>query len=82
MSSLIRPEARMGNDIARQFAHLPPAEAAEVIARHIETFWDPRMRTALEALVAEGDDSLDPVVVDAAGRLATHASRSEPDAQP
>jgi formate dehydrogenase subunit delta len=72
----------MGNDIARQFAHLPAAEAAEVIARHIETFWDPSMRRGLEALVAEGDESLDPLLVDAAGRLAAHASRSEPDAQP
>jgi len=72
----------MGNDIARQFAHLPPAEAAETIARHIERFWDPRMRRALEALVAEGDDSVDPLVVDAAGRLAAHASRKRPDVQP
>jgi formate dehydrogenase subunit delta len=32
--------------------------------------------------VAAGDDTLDPIVVDAAGRLASHASRSEPDAQP
>ena len=46
----------MGNDIARQFAHLPAAEAAEAIARHIETFWDPRMRRTLEALVAAHDD--------------------------
>jgi formate dehydrogenase subunit delta len=82
VSALIRAEARMGNDIARQFSHLPAPEAAEAIARHIETFWDPRMRRSLEALVAAGDDSLDPLVVDAAGRLAAHASRSEPDAQP
>ncbi len=70
MSALTRAEARMGNDIARQFAHLPPAQAAEAIAHHIETFWDPRMRRGLETLVAEGDDSLDPLLVDAAGRLA------------
>ena len=63
----------MGNDIARQFAYLPPAEAAEAVAQHIESFWDPRMRRALEALVAAHDDSLDPLVVDAAGRLAAHA---------
>jgi len=72
----------MGNDIARQFAHLPTAQAVAAIARHIETFWDPRMRRTLEALAAAQDDSLDPLLVDAAGRLATHASRSEPDAQP
>ncbi len=64
----------MGNDIARQFAHLPPAQAAEVVAAHIERFWDPRMRRNLEALVAAHDESLDPVLVDAAGRIAAHAS--------
>ena len=79
---VVAPEARMGNDIARQFSHLPSAQAAEAVARHIETFWDPSMRRRLEALVAAHDDVLDPVLVDAAGRLATHASRSEPDAQP
>ena len=68
-SGNIPAEARMGNDIARQFAHLPAAEAAESIARHIETFWDPRMRRTIEALVAAGDDSLEPLLVDAVGRL-------------
>jgi formate dehydrogenase subunit delta len=60
----------MGNDIARQFAHLPGPEAAEAIARHIGSFWDPRMRRTLEALVAEHDDTLDPLLVEAAGLLA------------
>jgi formate dehydrogenase subunit delta len=70
----VPPEARMGNDIARQFSHLPPADAAAVVAGHIERFWDPRMRQNLEALVAAHDESLDAVLVDAAGRLATHDS--------
>lgn len=74
-------EARMGNDIARQFTHLPAAEAAEAIARHIESFWDPRMRRTLEALAAAHDDSLDPLLVDAAGRLAAHAAGPRPGAQ-
>ena len=78
----IAPEARMGNDIARQFTHLPASEAAEVIAAHIERFWDPRMRRNLEALVAAHDESLDPVLVDAAGRLAARDSSAEPDARP
>jgi hypothetical protein len=64
------PEARMGNDIARQFAHLPAPEAAAAIARHSENFWTPSMRRTLESLVAEGEDDLDPLLVDAAGRLA------------
>jgi formate dehydrogenase subunit delta len=68
----------MGNDIARQFAHLPAAEAADAIARHIERFWDPRMRRNLEALAAAHDQSLDPLLVDAAGRLATHATDADP----
>jgi formate dehydrogenase subunit delta len=63
-------EARMGNDIARQFSHVPPEQAAQAIAEHIEAFWTPRMRATLEALVAEHDESLDPLLVDAAGRLA------------
>jgi formate dehydrogenase subunit delta len=68
---VIAPEARLGNDIARQFAHLPWAEASAAVARHLENFWDPRMRRNLDALVAAGDDTLDPLLVDAAGRLAT-----------
>jgi formate dehydrogenase subunit delta len=64
------PEARLGNDIARQFAHLPQAEAASAIARHLENFWTPSMRRSLEALVAAGDVDLDPLLVDAVGRLA------------
>ena len=71
----------MGNDIARQFAHLPPADAAEAVARHIESFWDPRMRREHEALAAAHDDTLDPLLVDAAGRLATHESGSGPESQ-
>ena len=82
MSGSLAPEARMGNDIARQFAHLPTEVAAQAVARHIETFWDPRMRRALEALVAAHDDSLDPLLVDAVGRLVKHAARSTPEAQP
>ena len=77
----IPAEARMGNDIARQFAHLPAPKAAEAIARHIETFWDPRMRRDLEALVASGDDTLEPLLVDAVGRLAAGAPASGSDAQ-
>jgi formate dehydrogenase subunit delta len=74
----VKAEARMGNDIARQFAHLPAAEAAQAVARHIETFWDPRMRRTLEALAATHDDSLDPIVIDAAGLLAADDYRSGP----
>lgn len=73
-ASHVPAEARMGNDIARQFGHLPATDAAEAIAAHIERFWEPRMRRNLEALAAAHDDSLDPLLVDAAGRLAARAS--------
>ncbi|HEX5086661.1 MAG TPA: formate dehydrogenase subunit delta [Nocardioides sp.] len=77
----VAAEARMGNDIARQFAHLPGPEAAEAVARHIRSFWDPRMRRNLEALVAAHDDSLDPLLVEAAGLLAGDAASAGPSAQ-
>jgi formate dehydrogenase subunit delta len=65
----IAPEARMGNDIARQFAHLDADEAVGRIAAHVDRFWDPRMRRALQALAAAGDDTLDPRLAAAARRL-------------
>ena len=65
----LAPEARMGNDIARQFANLGEEEAVARIAAHIDRFWEPRMRHALEALAAAGDDTLDPRLAAAARRL-------------
>jgi len=72
----------MGHDIARQFAHLPEAEAVDAIARHVETFWDPRMRDRLRALVATDADTLDPRLVAAARRVRDRATRKETEAQP
>lgn len=69
MRELIAPEARMGNDIARQFAHLPHDAAVAGVAGHIESFWDRRMTRALLELAAAGDASLDPLLADAAQRL-------------
>lgn len=69
MTGLITPEARMGNDIARQFGHLEPEAAARAIAAHIERFWDPRMKAALHAIVIIGEDSLDPLLVAAEALL-------------
>jgi formate dehydrogenase subunit delta len=59
-------EQRLVNDIARQFHHLPPAQAATAIAGHVSRFWDPRMRAALFALVDAGASGLDPLAVSAA----------------
>jgi formate dehydrogenase subunit delta len=67
MSAL--PEVRLGNDIARQFAHLPHEKATTAIAGHLRTFWDPRMREALRSAVAVGDDDVDPLLRAAIAKL-------------
>lgn len=72
MSGLLAPEARMGNDIARQFAHLPHDEAVAGIAGHITAFWNPRMKAALAALVAAGEPDLDPLLPEVVDRLRIH----------
>jgi formate dehydrogenase subunit delta len=72
VNNAVPAEVRMGNQIALQFANLPAPEAAAAIARHIQNFWEPRMIRAIEAMVAEGDESLEPLLVDAVGRLAAN----------
>jgi formate dehydrogenase subunit delta len=79
---VIAAEGRLGNDIARHFAHLPEEKAVESVVRHLETFWDPRMRSNLRALAAAGDDTLDPLLVLAAGRLRDGVKHQETEAQP
>lgn len=64
------PQVRLANEIAVQFHHLPPAEAAEAIAHHIRQFWEPRMRVNLLAHVESGDTAdLDPLAVAAVVHL-------------
>jgi formate dehydrogenase subunit delta len=62
-------EQRMVNDIARQFRHLPPAEAADAVASHVRRFWDPRMRARLLELAEHDGDGLDPLAIEAAAKL-------------
>jgi formate dehydrogenase subunit delta len=61
---------RLVNDIAVQFHHRPPDEAAETIAQHLRTFWGPRMRAELLGHVEAGGVGLDPLAVRAARLLA------------
>ena len=60
----------MANDIARNQVHLPQADAAALIANHIRSFWDPRMRSELTRLVAADPDSVGPAVRAALADLA------------
>ena len=56
---------RLANDIAAQFRHLPPDEAAADVANHIRRFWDPRMRAALLDLTDTQQADLDAGVISA-----------------
>lgn len=61
--------ARLANEIARQFAHKAPADAATAVANHIKVVWDPRMKRALVDYVDAGAEDLDPVAVLAADQV-------------
>ncbi|MDQ0316004.1 formate dehydrogenase subunit delta [Amorphus orientalis] len=61
---------RMANQIADYFSAYDHEEAVEGIADHIAKFWDPRMRRTLFDMMESGGSALDPLVVEAASRLA------------
>jgi formate dehydrogenase subunit delta len=63
------PHVWRANDIAVQFAHKPPEEAAAAVATHMRMFWEPRMRAALLAHVDAGVEGLDPIGLSAAELL-------------
>jgi len=56
---------RMANQIAAYFEAYPRTEALSGIAKHIKSFWSPRMRDQLTAYVANGGEGLSPLVVSA-----------------
>jgi formate dehydrogenase subunit delta len=58
-----RDITRMANQIAAYFEAYPRGEALEGIAKHIKSFWDPRMRKQLDAYIAAGGEGLSPLVV-------------------
>ena len=58
--------ARMANQIATFFESKPHDEGVAGVAGHINEFWEPRMRRAFLALVAQGDADLKPLVLEAA----------------
>jgi len=65
---------RMAKQIADFFRVYPHDEAVAGVAGHIRDFWTPRMREQLAARVAEGPDGLDPLVIEALGRLQAEAA--------
>ncbi|HKM60848.1 MAG TPA: formate dehydrogenase subunit delta [Acidisphaera sp.] len=50
----------MANQIAQAFAYQGNAKAASSVADHLRKFWDPRMRAAIRAHVANGGEGLLP----------------------
>ena len=69
MSEGLPPVVRLGHDLVRNFAALPPEKAAEEIATHMKKFWEPRMRRDLVARVRAGEDDIPPVLAEAAKDL-------------
>jgi formate dehydrogenase subunit delta len=60
---------RMANQIAAFFGTQPGAAQAADVAAHLKAFWEPRMLQALYAHVDAGGEGLDPLVLQAVGRL-------------
>jgi formate dehydrogenase subunit delta len=73
---------RLGNDLVRQFRHLPREHAAEQIGTHILKFWEPRMRHELLARIRLGDLTLEPLLVAAAEHLVDGETDDAEVAQP
>ncbi|MFM8267921.1 MAG: formate dehydrogenase subunit alpha [Ilumatobacteraceae bacterium] len=60
---------RMANQIARQHAADPTADAPAALAAHLEAFWEHDMRLDLLRAVEAGTVTVDDVVIEAVGRL-------------
>ena len=59
----------MANQIGKFFASQGDEKAVPLIADHLVKFWDPRMRKAIVAHLAEGGAGLDPSVRQAVDSL-------------
>jgi formate dehydrogenase subunit delta len=58
-----RDMIRMANQIAAYFEAYPRNEALQGIAKHIKSFWDPRMRKQLDEYISGGGEELSPLVI-------------------
>jgi formate dehydrogenase subunit delta len=65
----------MANQIGDFFAPYPAERRAEGIRNHLRTYWEPRMRAELLALIAEGGAGLAPHVIEGARLLEEEAHR-------
>lgn len=60
---------RMANQIASYFRAYPEEEAVKETAKHLKSFWEPRMRKLLDVHVAKGGEGLEPLVLKAHAKL-------------
>ncbi len=70
----------MANQIAKFFEPQGEARAVPQIAKHIEDFWDPRMRRGIFEHVANGGAGLDPLALAALKTLRPVPQASAPQA--
>ena len=59
----------MANQIATFFQSQPKSEAADGVAKHINAFWEPRMRREFFELVDGGTPGLAPLVIEALPKI-------------
>ena len=59
----------MANQIALNFGAYPHDEAVGLVAKHLQDFWEPRMRRQLHAYITGGGAGLHGLVVEAEKRL-------------
>jgi formate dehydrogenase subunit delta len=68
----------MANQIASFFETMPHDEGAEGVAKHINDFWDPRMRRQFFEVVDTGGAGLKPLVMDAVDKIRRPAPAEKP----
>lgn len=59
----------MANQIASFFASQPKEEASAGVAKHINDFWEPRMRRQFFEIAEAGDSGLSPLVMEALPKI-------------
>ncbi|GAA2825774.1 formate dehydrogenase delta subunit [Aminobacter aminovorans] len=59
----------MANQIATFFESKPHDEGVAGVAKHINDFWDPRMRRQFFEMFDEGGKGMKPLVIDAAATI-------------
>ena len=68
----------MANQIAAFFETMPHDEGAAGVAKHINDFWDPRMRRQFFEIVEAGGAGLKPLVLDAVAKIRRPAPAEKP----